>query len=246
MSLIRISYRITLLTLVIISGTIVALMIQRGAMPRSGFTSFTTRWWHKRVISTFGIELRIHGTPANSATLFVANHMSWLDIHLIGSHLPVRFLSKAEVRKWPIFGWLASRAGTLYIPRGVKHASSKANQIMQQTLLDDQHVVLFPEATTSNGSIKRFHSRLMQSAIDAQCLVQPVAIRYPDTKGGAVHEAVLYIGDTTFMQSAKNIMAAKDIIAELHFLEPVNTLNKTRDELARYAEDQVKALFNMR
>lgn len=242
MSLIRISYRTALLTLVIISGSLLTLIVQRGTMPRQGISSHITRWWHKRVLKTLGIKLCVHGIPATSTTLFVANHVSWLDIHLIGSHLPVRFLSKAEVKDWPIFGWLASRAGTLYIPRGSKTASAEANTIMQQTLVDDQHVVLFPEATTSDGNIKRFHGRLMQSAIDAQCLVQPVAIRYPDSNGNTIHKAVLYIDDISFMQSAKNIMAAKGLVAELYFLEPINTQNKSRDELAREAEEKVRAV----
>ena len=242
---IRIIYRSSFLFAIIIAGCLFTVFFQKGHMPRQSRSARITRWWHNRVLGALGIKLSIHGTPVDSASLFVANHLSWLDIHLIGSHLPVRFLSKAEVQNWPIFGWLASRAGTLYIPRGSKTASEQANFIMQQTLLDDQHVVLFPEATTSDGCIKRFHGRLMQSAIDAQCLLQPIAIRYPDSDGNTVHEAVLYTGNTSFMQSAKNVMAAKNIIAELYFLKPIDTQNKNRDELARYAEEQVKTLFNM-
>ncbi|MDH5610986.1 MAG: 1-acyl-sn-glycerol-3-phosphate acyltransferase [Gammaproteobacteria bacterium] len=240
---IRIIYRSSFLFAIIIAGFLFTVFFQQGNMPRQSLGAKLTQWWHKRILKTLDIKLSIHGTPTNSATLFVANHLSWLDIHLIGSHIPVHFLSKAEVKDWPVFGWLASKAGTLYIPRGRKHASAQANIIMQQTLLDDRHVVLFPEATTSNGNIKRFHSRLMQSAIDAQCLLQPIAILYPDSNGNTVHEAVLYVDDTTFIQSAKNIIATKNLNAELYFLEPIETQNKNRDELARYAEEQVKSLF---
>ena len=238
----RIIYRSTLLTTVIISGCLLTVFFQKGYMPRQSLSAKITCWWHKRTLDALGIKLSIHGTPASDTSLFVANHLSWLDIHLIGSHLPVRFLSKAEIKNWPVFGWLASKAGTLYIPRGSKTASVEANNIMQQTLLDEQHVVLFPEATTSNGNIKRFHSRLMQSAIDAQCSIQPVAIRYPD-KEGKMHEAALFIDDMSFAESIRNIMTAKGLVAELHFLEPVNTRGKSRDELAREAEEQVKAFF---
>lgn len=246
MPLIRISYRSALLVLIIIAGSFLTLVVQRGTMPRRGLSSRITCWWHQRVLHALGITINIHGTAEDSATLFVANHLSWLDIHLIGSHLPVRFLSKAEVRDWPVFGWLANRAGTLYIPRGSKSASEQANQIMQQTLSDDQHVVLFPEATTTDGNIKRFHGRLMQSAIDAQCLIQPVAIRYPDGNGSPVHAAVLYTGRTSFMQSAINVMAARNLSAELYFLEPINTQNLSRDTLASSAEEQIRNLFSDR
>ena len=238
----RIIYRSTFLFTAIIAGCLFTPFFQKGHMPRQSMSAKLTCWWHKRVLGALGIKISIHGTPSDITTLFVANHLSWIDIHLIGSHLPVRFLSKAEVKDWPVFGWLASKAGTLYIPRGSKTASIEANKIMQQTLLDDQHVVLFPEATTSDGNIKRFHSRLIQSAIDAECLVQPVAIRYPDENGN-MHEAALYIGDMSVTQSIKNIITTKGIVAELHFLEPIDTQGKSRDELARYAEERVKGVF---
>lgn len=243
MSLPRMIYRSGLLLIVISTGCLLTVLFQRNTMSRQGIASRITCWWHRRIIKTFNIKLKVHGQATGDATLFVANHLSWLDIHVIGSQLPVRFLSKAEVQNWPVFGWLASKAGTLYIPRGGKNAAAKANQIMQQALSKKQHVMLFPESTTSNGEIKRFHSRLMQSAIDAQCLLQPVAIHYPDPDR-RVHNAVLYIDDTTFMQSVKNVLAAKNIVAELHFLEPINAGNKSRDELARHAEQQVRNLFN--
>jgi 1-acyl-sn-glycerol-3-phosphate acyltransferase len=83
----------------------------------------------------------------------------------------------------------------------------------------------------------------MQSAIDAQCLLQPVAIRYPDRHNNIVHASVSYTGEISFMQSVKNVISAKGIEAELYFLEPINACNKSRDELARYAEAQIKTLF---
>ena len=242
MGLVRIFYRGAFLVLLISAGGLLTLLFQRGTMPRDGLSSKITCWWHRTVIRILGIELRVYGTPSDSATLFAANHLSWLDIHVIGSQLPARFLSRAEVRHWPVFGWLASRAGTLYIPRGSKNASAQANEVMHAALRNDHHVVLFPESTTSDGNIRRFHGRLMQSAINAECMVQPIAIRYPHTSK-AVHDAVLYTGDMSFMQSAKNVMAARGITAELHFLEAVNACDKTRDELARYAEVKVKSLF---
>ena len=242
-SLPRMIYRSSLLLIVISTGCLLTALFQRNTMSRHGVASKITCWWHRRIIRVFNIKLSVHGQASNEATLFVANHLSWLDIHVIGSQLPARFLSKAEVQSWPVFGWLASKAGTLYIPRGGKNAAARASQIMQQALSNNQHVVLFPESTTSNGVIKRFHGRLMQSAIDAQCLLQPVAIHYPEP-GRRVHNAVLYVDDTTFIQSVKNVLAAKSIVAEVHFLEPVLASNKTRDELARHAEQQVRSLFN--
>ena len=243
MSVVRIFYRGAFLVLLISAGGLLTLLFQRGTMPRQGFSSKITCWWHRNVIRILGIRLRVYGTPSDAATLFVANHLSWLDIHVIGSQVPARFLSRAEVRHWPVFGWLASRAGTLYIPRGSKNAAAEANTIMHDALRNDHHVVLFPESTTTDGNIRRFHGRLMQSAINAQSMLQPVAILYPHTSS-TVHDAVLYIGGMSFMQSVKNVMAARGVEAQLHFLEPVTADDKTRDELARYAEEKVKAQFS--
>ncbi len=241
----RMVYRGTLLLLIISAGSLLTLLFQRGTLPRRGLTSRVTCWWHRRVIAALGIQLRVHGTPCDAATLFIANHVSWLDIHVIGATLPVRFLSKDEVRHWPLFGWLASRAGTLYIPRGGRDAAANANRIMQNALQDDQHVALFPESTTSDGNIKRFHSRLLQSAIDASCKVQPVAIRYPDNAGSPVHAHVLYVGDTSLLQSLKNIISSKGLCAELHFLDAIDTRDQSRDALAKHAEHQVRARLQM-
>ena len=212
-------------------------------MPRQGFRSKLNCWCHRRFANAFGISVHVFGTPSDKATLFVANHISWFDISAIGGILPVRFLSKIEVRDTPVIGWLASRVGTLYIPRGGKSAAEDANTLMANALLQDHHVVLFPEGTTGDGNIKRFHSRLIQSAITAGCVVQPIAIRYPKNNENNVHPAALFVGDTTMAQSFKKIMSAPDLVAEVHFLEPVEVTNKNRDELAAYAESRVRKVI---
>jgi 1-acyl-sn-glycerol-3-phosphate acyltransferase len=202
-----------------------------------------TRWWHRKMTRVMGVPVRVFGKPADDTTLFIANHISWFDINAFGSILPVRFLAKIEVKRMPIMGWLASRAGTLYIHRGGKAAASNTIDSMTDALKQEYHVVLFAEGTTQDGTINRFHSRLIQSAINAECHVQPVAIRYPSLNGEHVHPAALFIGDTTIGRSILNIMTAKNLFAEIHFLEPVKTSGKQRDELAAYAEEQVRDLI---
>lgn len=247
---IRILTRSLSLAVVILSGIALTVILQRGTMPRNGLAARTTSAWHRWASHAIGIDINTHGTPNDSATLYVANHISWFDISALGAHLPLRFLSKAEVQTWPIIGWLASRAGTLYIKRG-HHASSDAITSMQNALLDDQNVCLFPEGTTTDGQIKRFHSRLIQSAIEAGSMVQPVAIFYPphqqdkqalrdETTSTRIHPAVCFTGDTSMKQSFISMLKAKKIRAELHFLKAIDVSGKTRDELAQYCEQQVR------
>ncbi len=210
-------------------------------MPRQSLGAKATCWWHKKIAQALGIPVQVFGNPDNRPTLFIANHISWFDIHAIGGILAVRFLSKAEVAKMPVMGWLASRAGTLYISRGGKTASQEAIQTMADALKQDQNVILFAEGTTTDGNIKRFHSRLIQSAIDAGCNIQPIAIRYPHHKQLA-HPAAHFIGDMSLGESLSNILRAKTLSAEIHFLDVISTGEKGRDELAREAEGMVRGV----
>ena len=238
----RIIYRSTFLFTVIITGCLLTVFFQKGHMPRQSLAAKITCWWHQKIAQSLGIPIQAFGTPNKRPTLFIANHISWFDIHAIGGLLAVRFLSKAEVKKMPIMGWLASRAGTLYISRGGKTASLQAIQTMADALTQDQNVILFAEGTTTNGNIKRFHSRLIQSAIDAGCDIQPIAIRYPHHEELA-HPAAQFIGDTSLGKSISNILQAKTLSTEVHFLDVIPTGEKSRDELAREAEQKVRAVI---
>lgn len=143
-------------------------------------------------------------------------------------------------------GWLATRAGTLYIERGGRQASARANEVMAEALSSKHNVVLFAEGTVTDGHVKRFHSRLLQSAVDAGAWVQPVAIRYPDPDGGLVHPAALFVDDITLKEVAGRMLAARQMEVEIYFGEPVSAANRNRDELARYAESEVRKLLDIK
>ena len=245
MSKIRIGYRLALLSLVITAGSILTVLFQRGTLPPKSVQSKITRWWHRGVARSLGVPVRVFGTPREEATLFVSNHVSSFDIPALGSVLPARFLSKIEVKHWPLMGWLATRAGTLYIERGGREAAAKTNDIMAEALSMKHNVVLFAEGTTTDGNLKRFHSRLMQSAVDSGVFIQPIAIRYPDPGGNKVHPAALFIDDMTFKDLTRRMLAAKKVEVEIHFGEPISAKNRRRDELARYAETEVRKLLDV-
>ncbi len=250
MSALRIFYRGLLLTTVVLSGSLITLLVQRGVMPPGSLQAGFTCWWHRRVADALGIRVHIRGTPNPHGTLFIGNHVSWFDIAAIGGRLPVHFLSKAEVQRWPLLGWLATRAGTLYIERGGRAAASEAIAAMTGVLKRNHHVLLFPEGTTTDGSVKKFHSRLIQSAVEAGCDIQPVAIRYPrpnlhgpdviDNDAGPTHPAVLFTDDTGFAESALSVMSARGITVEVTFLDPVASAGRRRDELAAHAENAIR------
>jgi 1-acyl-sn-glycerol-3-phosphate acyltransferase len=246
MTALRVFYRSLFLCLTIITGCLLTVLFQTGNMTKKDTGSKVTRWWHRRMANVFSIPIRVFGVPSNDATLFIANHISWFDIIALGKTHPVRFLAKKEVGEIPVIGWLASRAGTLFIKRGSKTAAKHAIALMSETLNNNQSIILFAEGTTNDGSNIRFHSRLAQSAIDAGCTVQPIAIIYPSIDGRTTHPDALFTGGITMGQSFLKILKASTLVAELHFLQPISTVGKTRDELASYAQQQVTVTIENR
>ena len=151
--------------------------------------------WAGRLMRILNIELRVSGAPPVGGAVLVANHISWLDIHVLHSLLPARFISKAEVRDWPLLGQLAKAAGTLFITREKKSDAIRVNQEMAAELQAGECLAFFPEGTTSDGQGMRvFFPSLFQPAVEAGCPVIPAALRYLNPQGGPCLEAA-YHGD---------------------------------------------------
>ncbi|WP_166269132.1 lysophospholipid acyltransferase family protein [Marinobacter caseinilyticus] len=143
-----------------------------------------------------GFRITEFGAVANGPVLFVGNHVSWSDIPILGGAAPLRFLSKAEVGSWPVIGWLATQAGTLFIQRGQGRAGQSRADIAH-ALRQGQSVLVFPEGTTTAGvTVLPFHRRLLSAAVDADVPIQPVSIGYR-RKNRADHLAP-FIGDDEF------------------------------------------------
>ena len=213
-------------------------------MPTTGLSSFVTRKFHKALTMALGIKITIHGTPNKNTTLFMSNHISWLDILIIGQIITTHFLSMIEVKSWPVAGWLATRAGTLYIHRGGKKSVDKSLHEISHVLNEKHNVVIFPEGRTTDGTLRKFHSRLMQSAVDAKSSMQAIALKYQNGESILANPAVLFIGDTTFSKSLLNIMSQKNILVEVAFLEPSSAGNKTRTQITSDAESQIREQLN--
>jgi lyso-ornithine lipid O-acyltransferase len=243
MSAIRKFYRSILLIFLITTGIILAVLFLRNTVPAHGFRSKLITTWLGLVARTLGVRIKSYGTALTEKTLFVSNHISWLDILIIGSLVPVHFLSKHEVKTMPVLGWLATRAGTLYIKRGKHESASEASSEITAALNLDHNSLIFAEGKTDDGHVKKFHSRMMQSAIDAHAMVQPVAIFFPllNAERGRteINPTTLFMGDTSIAESFDRIARAPYIDAEVHFLKPISSKGKTRNEISQHAYDEV-------
>lgn len=206
------------------------------------------KWWCKHLLGAFNLRVISHGhvpaanTPLTT-TMFVANHISWADIHALNSIVSVRFIAKSEIRNWPIFGYLVSRANTLFIDRSKRQDAKRTIDIAAQSLQSGDNLCLFPEGTTTDGtSIKPFKSSLIQAAILSGATIWPVAIRYPHPDGG-VNVDVAYAGETTMAESMQQILSQKQPVIELHFLAPIlpkDFANQDRRELTMRVETLIR------
>jgi len=184
------------------------------------------RWWCRGLLAAFNMRVVSLGqVPADDArhsnTMFIANHISWSDIHALNSIVTLRFIAKSEIRDWPVFGYLVSRANTLFIDRNIRRDAKRTIDIAVESLQSGDNLCLFPEGTTTDGtSMKPFKSSLIQAAIEAKATIWPVAIRYPHPDGSANID-VAYAGDTTMAESMQNILSQRQPVIELHFLEPI-------------------------
>jgi len=186
-------------------------------------------WWHRRLLRCLALHVSQQGTPARGA-LVVANHVSWLDIPVVGGTAPLCFVSKAEVRQWPVVGWMAATAGTLFMQRGAHQAAEMARCIAQQ-LRDGASVVIFPEGTTSDGrALRRFHARLFAAAECDGTVVQPVAIRYGH--GVEPDATAPFIGDDTLLAHLWRVLRHPALAVTVTFLPPVDGAGAGRRQMA--------------
>jgi 1-acyl-sn-glycerol-3-phosphate acyltransferase len=196
-----------------------------------------SRWFLACLSRALPLQVRITGIPPQQPMLWVSNHVSWLDIPLLGMLAPLSFLSKAEVRQWPLLGWLAGKAGTLFIQRG-GNRSAEVNRELCAHLQQQRHLLLFPEGSTSDGSyLRAFHPRLLASAIDSGVALQPVAIRY--VRNGRLCQLSPFIDDDDLLRHLLRLLSHEAVEVEIRLLEPIPSQAASRDQLARQARERI-------
>ncbi len=193
-----------------------------------------------------GGRVRVHwkhdaGLPG--IVLIVANHISWLDIFVLNSMQPARFIAKAELKRWPVVGRLSTNVGTLFIERERRRDTHTVNRHTVEALTRGDVVAVFPEGTTSDGtSLLKFHSSLFQPIVDAEGHVQPVAIRYR-TPADEHSAAPAFVGDLTMLGSFWRLTGERSLVAELHLMPPLSAKERHRRELSSEAAGAIRTVL---
>lgn len=197
------------------------------------------QWWMQRLAHLLKLRITLYGKPLTGDVLYVANHISFLDIVVISASVPARFLAKHSVRYWPIVGYLTALSGSLFIRRGQRRELGRTLDTIKQALRDKRPVMIFPEGTTSLGAgVLKFHSGLFQAAIDAQVPVQPLTLHY--RREQQPDRIAAYIDKDNLLINLLRLLARPDTEVHLSFTPPVDSHNHTRHSLATFCHARIQ------
>lgn len=247
--------RAVLLVLHILVGLFIVFVVFPPS--RQATRNRVNRWWSGWVLRLSGARLKVSGQrlpaalmftgiePGSNGRLLLSNHISWIDIFAINAALPCRFVAKAEIGRWPVVGSLVTRSGTLYIERGRRRAVASTNDTVQRCLREGESIVVFPEGTTTRGDrLLPFHSNLLAPALEVDCPVWPVGLRYRER--GAFSDAAAFIGDMGLVTSLAKVLVADDLEIEVAILPALeSTAYENRHTLARAAHAALSAHFGL-
>jgi len=218
--------------------TLVQPLLQRipGRHGASAWAALKTAWF-RGLFRVLKLRLRVTGEPCGEAGLVVANHISWVDIVVLGAQFNPDFVAKLEVASWPVLGYLARATGTLFLRRGDPEDARRLAERMSWRLRRGHRLALFPEGTTTTGDrVLRFHSRLFQPARLTAAVVQAAALRYT----GVAATLAPFVGDDDFVPHLWRLLQLPEIEVCLHYCRPL-TAGASADELARLTRSQILA-----
>jgi 1-acyl-sn-glycerol-3-phosphate acyltransferase len=201
--------------------------------------------WSADLLHIFNVELDAGELRVPHCGLIVSNHVSWLDIYALNAVVPMRFVAKSEVRRWPVIGWLCARAQTLFIERGSARAAARINGQLCELMRQGECLAVFPEGTSTDGAqVAHFHASLLQPAIDAGVTLHPVAIRY-QSQDGARSTAAVYCGDISFGSSLWTLLNTEKLRVRLLPAPSLPAADFERRELAQRAHDSISAALQL-
>jgi 1-acyl-sn-glycerol-3-phosphate acyltransferase len=199
------------------------------------------RWlqeYCRRLLPHLGVTWDVTG-EAPTTGLIVSNHLSYLDILIYSAAVGCSFVSKAEVRSWPLFGPFAKLSGTVFVWRHSAKDSARAYSELTQCLRTGHPVMLFPEATTSDSvTILPFRSTMFQAAIDAGVPLTPAMIHYGPLADGSVANDICFWGEHEALPHAMNLFSKRRIVCHLRFGQALSS-ESDRKLMAKRAYERV-------
>jgi len=221
----------------------------RDAKKARSFRLRQTSRYSQRVLRSLGVTVTVEGTPTDSSTLIVSNHLSYLDVLAFSSIRPAIFVTSVEVRETAVLGTLCKAGGSLFVERRKFAALKEEVSAISQLLSDGFSVVLFPEGTSSCGEVLLpFRKSLLDAAVTAQSSVQPVCLNYRAANANPLdatsRDSIFYYGDMDFFSHLRRLLALKSVDLTVRWLTPIaSSRTLGRKDLADSAYDQIAAAY---
>jgi 1-acyl-sn-glycerol-3-phosphate acyltransferase len=198
------------------------------------------RWWSLGTLKILGVRVITHGRVPAPPFFLVVNHLGYLDIAVIASQVPCTFVSKSEVAGWPVFGTLASLAGTLYVDRKSHRDAGRVSRLIPDHFAAGGSLALFPEGTSTAGyEVAPFRTPLFEFPAATRYPVHCAALRYRAPKGFPLAaKTMCWWGDAAFLPHFLNLFRMPGMVAEIAFAGgPISGAD--RKSLARVLQDAV-------
>lgn len=196
--------------------------------------------WCRFACRVLGVHVTTRGSMPSSG-LLVSNHLSYLDILVLSSIRPCVFVAKQDVARWPLFGWLANAAGTIFVDRDRKFGTLTSIDVMREAIAGGSLVVLFPEGTSFDGStVLPFKPALLESAVQLRCAIAAASVDYA-LDDGSVADEVCYWRDITLVPHLLNLFFKREIRANYSF-SPTKIRAGDRKEIARELRDEIVSM----
>ena len=207
--------------------------------------------FHKMLLWLLSVKVEIVGESDQfkNSNLFISNHLSYLDIPILGSRFPLRFVAKSEVESWSIFGFLAKKGRSIFIRRVKTDSFNQKNKILD-VLSSGEKVFIFPEGTTSDGNrVLEFKSSSFSSVENQNFKIQPIVILYSDLNGIPINRwlrpLIAWYGDMDLKSHLFKLIRLMSIKAKIIYLEPVNAKNfENRKDLSNYLEGRIRKIYS--
>jgi 1-acyl-sn-glycerol-3-phosphate acyltransferase len=242
-SKLRLLYKLALIILLFSYGLIIAgcafpiinllCSANRGRSKRDALKTH----WLKIFSAIVNLSITQEGELPKQATLIVSNHISWLDIIVIGQYLPAYFVAKSDILSWPIIGYLSKQGGTIFIRRGDKKHIKATTEKMVWVLKQNSTIIAFPEGTTTKGDeVLGFHASLFQPALLTKSAIQPVVIQYQ----GAAKKQAPFIGEDDFIPHLIKMLSMDKIEVRVCFLPLIKSSGRDRHSVGVEAREMIE------
>jgi 1-acyl-sn-glycerol-3-phosphate acyltransferase len=237
----------SLLLLLVLAGLVPVLLCinpvgRRLRAGRISLEEFAVRKWSLGVCRAFGVRVEVRGEPWPGPVLIVANHLSWIDIQALHSTANMGFVGKSEIGTWPVLGLLARAGDTIFHERGSHDSSADVAAIVVQRLKAGKRVAIFPEGGIRPGAaVGVFHARMFRVAVEADCPVQPVMIRY--VRDGRPDPRMTFIDNENMVGNMLRMLGRPACVAEIRYLEAFEPAGRPRKEIAARARAAVAEAY---